>query len=712
VFPFAALGGVDRNRRINAYAGKLTAQINSSNRLDVSVFGDPSKGEAGLQRTSALRRLAYPGAPGTTSIEGGFSELEYGAHNQSVRYDGIFGSRWLVEGSIAHSDQKFHETPSVNDWIYTDVRTFVGPACGLTGTAVCPQGTTGGLGFFENNDGKNKQYAAKSTNIFNAGGSHEVRYGVQFEDIDFHRGTNYSGPPMKLADGRTTVTGGPLQIRPGVGGATFYRATRGLLVPSGDNVQKYTSVFLQDTFQTGRLTVRPGVRYERQHLTGIEPGNGFPELCHADDTRPGLGDGSGPAVACEFTWNNVAPRIGATFDLTGTGRAKVFANWGRFYAKIPNDLAARAMSADTGITRQNFVDGALTQAIPNGPVNAVTGSGTNLILTSDAAATIDPDAKSTYTDEFLAGVEFEVFNGANLGFRYTRRTLPSILEDIGQLPIAGYLGFLTGNPTVDYFITNVNADTPVVQCCGYNDISFEDPQHKYDAFEITLNKRFGGRWSALSSYRFSRLRGNFEGFYRSDNGQSDPSISSLFDFPTNDPSYTALVVANGLGSGDIRYEGCSLGCGILPNERPHQLKLYGSSVWGPVNIGLGFNAGSGASLTALASNPVYANAGEIPLTLRGEGMQTVDGFKKRAAADLSLDLHADYSVSFGGRRILFLADAFNLFNRQAPLYYDNWYETTVGTLNPNFGQPIFVGGGTTPSFQSPFNLRFGARFDW
>ena len=47
-------------------------------------------------------------------------------------------------------------------------------------------------------------------------------------------------------------------------------------------------------------------------------------------------------------------------------------------------------------------------------------------------------------------------------------------------------------------------------------------------------------WSVLASYRWSRLRGNFEGFYRDDNGQSDPGISSLYDFPTNDPTYTSI----------------------------------------------------------------------------------------------------------------------------------------------------------------------------
>ena len=185
-------------------------------------------------------------------------------------------------------------------------------------------------------------------------------------------------------------------------------------------------------------------------------------------------------------------------------------------------------------------------------------------------------------------------------------------------------------------------------CCGVSH-AFEDPQHTYDSFEITLNKRFSGNWSSIASYRYSRLKGNFEGFFRSDNGQSDPAISSLFDFPTNDPSYAALA-GDARRPGDIRYQGCTLGCGTLPNDRPHQLKLYGNYLFNNLNIGMGFNAGSGRSLTAMASNPVYANAGEIPETLRGEGMQTVDGFLERTPVEVTLDLHVDYGFEFGGRR--------------------------------------------------------------
>ena len=57
---------------------------------------------------------------------------------------------------------------------------------------------------------------------------------------------------------------------------------------------------------------------------------------------------------------------------------KVFANYGHFYARIPNDLAARALSADAGVTRADYYDAALTQPIPEG--TSVGGSTRHLIL--------------------------------------------------------------------------------------------------------------------------------------------------------------------------------------------------------------------------------------------------------------------------------------------------------------------------------------------
>ncbi len=203
---YASLGVVDRKRTIQSYAGKLSANVSGNHRFDVSLFGDPSKGESGLQRYSELRRIAYADAPGTTSIDGGSSELEYGGHNQTLRYDGIVGASWLVEANLASSSNKFNEIATVDDWFYQDLR-------------FTPNGRSGGLGSYERDKGSNFQYGVKSTHILSGAGDHQVRYGVGLENIEFTRDFDYSGPNLLLSTGGSTVTGGPIQIRLGTDAA-------------------------------------------------------------------------------------------------------------------------------------------------------------------------------------------------------------------------------------------------------------------------------------------------------------------------------------------------------------------------------------------------------------------------------------------------------------------------------------------------------------
>jgi hypothetical protein len=131
-------------------------------------------------------------------------------------------------------------------------------------------------------------------------------------------------------------------------------------------------------------------------------------------------------------------------------------------------------------------------------------------------------------------------------------------------------------------------------------------------------------------------------------------------------------------------------------------------------VGLGLNVGSGRRLTGLASNPIYNNAGEIPLTERGGGIDTVDGFLENTETEFLLDLHADYAIKVGGggQRVILLADVFNLANDQDPTWYDVDSEASFLSPNPNFGQPLFGGSANINSFKPPRSIRLGARFEW
>jgi hypothetical protein len=702
-FPLASLGPTDRKRRILSYAGKVTWQVSSNHRFDVSLFGDPSHGDNGPQRGTAL----------TASTTSQFSELKsYGGHNQVYRYDGIITPSWFVEASFAHAKNTIEEVPSENTWRITD-------------TTVTPNVVTGGIGFYDpGNEGINKQYSFKSTNIFNAGGTHQVRYGIQYEDINYGQGRQYTGPLVTLPDGTQAGTGATVSVlaAPEVPAGKIWRITRAALYNVRETRQKYLSFFAQDTWQIGRkLTIRPGVRYDQQHLIGTDK----PPACHVGDSLPGAGDGSGPAVACEYTWKgNWAPRIGATYDIKGDGTSKLFASWGRFFAKVPNDLAARALAADASVSRGDYYDANLTQPIPDGvPAAGVTQ---HYSLAGAHASTFANNTKSTYQDEFLGGLQFAVGGNINVGLTYLHRTIPVILEDYQPGAVVGYDLGCPGLDTVEYYIDNISSALPKFTCQPTSTITpaqaalvsqagFEDPQHKYEAVEFTANKVFSNNWSLVASYRWSRLKGNYEGFYRNDNGQSDPSITSLFDFPMDDPSYTEIGTPLFGYRGDIRYQGCTLGCGVLPNDRTHQVKLYSNYAFSALNLGIGLNVGSGKPLTNLAANPNYQNSGEIPVTTRGGGITTIaDGTRTRAPMDFGVDLHADYTVKVGAgkQRVMLIADAFNLFNRQTPQDYDYCSDRGFGASNPNYGYALNGCTSRYTSYFAPLGIRFGARLEW
>jgi hypothetical protein len=678
-FPLNKLGNVDRERRTLSYSAKGTIQLSSAHRFDTSFFGDPSKGLLGPQRSSSLLK------PDTS----GYSSLVYGGHNQTVRYNGVLSNNWLAEVTFARAWNHITETPSVNAWQVIDRS---GPV----------QTQSGGIGFYEQgNLSINKQYSAKTTYIVRG---HQIKGGYEFNDVSYDYIRQYSGPTFTAPDGRQTQTGASISVLADPAFGKIYRVVRGNFNAARTTTQTYHTLFAQDSWKVGgRLTVNPGLRYEQETM-------------------------SGSLIQNYQLKNNWAPRIGATYDLTGDTKTKVFGNFGLFYARIPNDLAGRALSADDGISRADYFDANLTRPIPNG---VLAGGLTNHFqIAGQGADTIDPNTKLSYVREFVLGVERELFPNTTLGVRWINRRIPRVLEDVANCPMVAYEESVSAAAaavcgSVEYILTNPTSATPINPALlavapQFNSVHFDDPVHKYDAVEFTFNRRMANNWSVMTSYRWSRLRGNFEGFYRDDNGQSDPGISSLYDFPTNDPTYVSIGRPLGYqGSdprypADIRYLGDPNG--ILPLDRPHQGKINGNYTFPfGLNIGVSYNISSGKPLTPLASNPNYTNDGEIPGGPRGSGIQTIDGFKKRTPVQSLADLQAAYTIHVSGRRrFTVVADVFNLFDQKTTLDYDNYTDLSFGApVNPDFGTPTSnLFSGAPPQFQTPRQIRAGVRFEF
>ena len=135
---------------------------------------------------------------------------------------------------------------------------------------------------------------------------------------------------LAAVDQVQTATGAEISILPDDTFGQIYRVTRANTTNIHDTTQNYVSFFVQDTWAVGsHLTINPGLRYEHQHLTGT--------------------------LADLSLGNEWAPRIGATWDPTGQDKMKVYGSWGWFFTRIPNDLAARALSPCASIARSHSV---------------------------------------------------------------------------------------------------------------------------------------------------------------------------------------------------------------------------------------------------------------------------------------------------------------------------------------------------------------------
>src|SRR5690242_12466688 len=178
---------------------------------------------------------------------------------------------------------------------------------------------SGGVGFFEGgNNSVDNQLSLKATNFV---GAHQIKFGAEYDHIDYTQSTQYSGPTFVAPNGQRTFSGASVTIYPDPVFGRIFRVTRAKLTPPVGTVQNYFDVFVQDSWTIGnRLTINPGIRYEQERQQG--------------------------SVETLSLKNNWSPRIGATYDVFGDSKTKLYASWGRFFARLPNDLAARALSVD------------------------------------------------------------------------------------------------------------------------------------------------------------------------------------------------------------------------------------------------------------------------------------------------------------------------------------------------------------------------------
>jgi hypothetical protein len=188
---------------------------------------------------------------------------------------------------------------------------------------------------------------------------------------------------------------------------------------------------------------------------------------------------------------------------------------------------------------------------------------------------------------------------------------------------------------------------------------FPEPEREYWAVELTADKRLADRWQLLASYRYSRLRGNWEGFYGSELQVHGTNAGALFNWP------------------DEPYWGSTYSVGLLPTDRTHILRINGSYQFRfGLTLGASWNVLSGTPLTT------YDTSNATPGAILAEGR----GESGRTDSQSVVDLHLGYPVKLSKTELRLFLDTFNLFNEDAITGVHMERTTQTGVPNPGFGQ--------------------------
>jgi hypothetical protein len=728
---------------LNSWAAKVTFKLNEGTSLDASAFGDPSKTNAGY---GVANEDTFPFFPnlnlaGTT----GFSRWNYGTRSETLHLTSSITPTWQVDLSGSAKKSNFTEVGLGNAYQVIDQSTvlkagqftaqglgaFQNPLTHDYGFEAETEKTVNfhgqhtlsvGWGFEHSIYSLNKGYSGGRT-VFPSTNIAGIDTKTLVSNPELIGATFDAAFQLKKAPAGCAANDCPFLTGPsGVPTQVYLKQVRGIYSsPTPETSSVYHAIYGNDNYAFNRfVTFNVGLRWEEEQLNGTTLGYTFVD--------------------------NWSPRLGINVDPFGDRKSKVFFNWGRYTQAFPQDGALRDLANELSITTANWKPqaDAGNNVVLNGNGSAqpildaahlISGDpaagtlGTKLALAGGASPVfVEHNSKLDFEEEYVAGIERQV-GGFVVSARYMDRRLLRVIEDnAGASPEGNKTGnipqnYVIGNvgPKTDYFVNEQEVaypaggsapagcpddygqqlDTlsnPVGGACGLNPDTaglptpdgkpdgFPEASRHYQAFDLEANKSFSHNFMVRVNYRWAKLYGNYEGLYRNDNNQIDPSINSLFDF-TN---------------GVLGLLGDQYKRGYLNTDRRQTGNLYASYVI-PSGFakrftgGIGLRGSAGTPISKMGAHPVYDDAGEIPIGGRGTVGTT--------ASNYQLDLHADYPLQLGERyKIKFTFDTFNVTNSRSLTAVDQNIALSFGTPDVDYLKPV--------SFQRAFYGRGSVRFEF
>ncbi|HJX89933.1 MAG TPA: carboxypeptidase regulatory-like domain-containing protein [Pyrinomonadaceae bacterium] len=758
---FTQRGQFARRYRTYNYAGKLDWVLNPNHQVTFSIFGDPTKtnlssfsalnidnttGDSVLDYGTRNWAVRYNGSLSPTwTLNSSFSQGRSKFDETGFANLNLIQIRTPIDpvrGNYVAEGRGFFEPTESSNWKW-DINTA--KIWNRWGQHQVGVGYTYQRSLYSGNrERSGPRYTIPSENVI---GTPAADLGIP----DFAAGQQFN-VQFRLRSQAASCTLCPLFNVRGDLVPVSLQVFRGEFGPPNfDTRGNYNAGYVQDTWRVNKyITALLGLRMEQERVIGSPNSTTGAKYAYSftDQWSPRLGvavdpTGKGnmkvyynfgrffeflPLDAAERSLSQELDFIGArfapAFTINGAGQRIVTLD--SFGSPIPVIDPAHLLSG---------------AAAAGGLSNGISVSASDL-------SAITAGTKLGYQDEHIIGAEFQLPHNFVLSARYQYRNLKRIIEDMAVLsPEAANAGvvqtFFIGNPSskldaatnlvqfsfpiggtapagcTSGFETEVDdplTGTPISNVCfgskGINPVTgasinvpdgvpdgFPDPVRKYKAFELELNKRFSDGWQLLSNFRVASLTGNYEGHLRNDNGQTDPGISSLFDFTAGDFNLLGDQFKVGPLNTDRRFISNIYGNYSFSKGR----SLFSSRYINGLNIGAGFHMESGIPISEFLPHPVYLNAGEIPVGGRGK--------LGRTPFFAQLDLHADYPWVINERaKVSFIADFFNVTNNRRVRLPDQFRQLDLGANNPDFLQPSIIN--LTSGYHLPFSMRLGMRFEF
>ena len=481
-------------------------------------------------------------------------------------------------------------------------------------------------------------------------GDHDIKFGVQYEYSGAFN-TNQGNMNGVFSFGRSN---GPfnsavpstypdrLSIRVG-GPSTFYEKAH------------YVAGFAQDKWRfTQSLTVSLGARYDLEVIPVAETDDPL-VTTYPKDT------------------NNIAPRLGITYDLDG-GKSVIRAGAGRFFDKTHFEVIGGLYTGTpfttsfTALFPINGPDLGPRNGTPptepllvNGPtlnralIDAQYPPGSRL---RNTGATWDsPDRRTPYTDEVTAGFERQLFADVAVSADYVHSQGRDMLMQLALNPqlrssstVASSTLQRIGSTTLTRALADLQAKYP-----GF--VPFTGPVNQvinigrldYNALMLQVKKRFSHNYSTQLSYTYGKSRGNTSG-----NG------APVSNFQVRDDMH--LELNEGPTDFDIPQNFTLSGTALVPKTHGLNVSWVARALSGtPFTL---INSNFDPDLNGILAEPLpageYSGAGTNAYTVKHYRAER-DG--ARGPDFFDVDASVGYGFHLSGRRQLQVrADVFNVTN--------------------------------------------------